>query len=66
MTMTIEEIRKGKPDGATMYMELGRYTDGSGYLIAYYRILRHKLFVFDCNDWVESEYRVGNPIIKPL
>lgn len=64
--MNIYQIQANKPQGATHYMELGRYTDGSGYLIAYYQLKNSKLFVFDCGVWVDSEYSISNANIKPL
>lgn len=52
--------------GATHWMELGRYTDGSGYLVAYYKSFNSTLFVFDCNEWVLSDYTINMPNIKPI
>lgn len=52
--------------GATHWMELGRYTDGSGYLVAYYKLLNSTLFVFDCNEWVLSENNISMLSIKPI
>ena len=67
--MTEQEIKDRAPDGATHYLELGRYTDGSGYLIAYYMLFNSVLFLYECNQWMESEYKKHQMIqlnIKPL
>lgn len=61
--MTHEEAKKM---GATHSLELGRYTDGSGYLFSYYKIFKYKLFVLDCDVWIESEYTASRLNLKPL
>lgn len=64
--MTNQEIRDKAPSGAMFYVELGRYTDGSGYLLSYYTIINSILLVFDCGEWVKSEYRKSQLNLKPL
>lgn len=64
--MTPQHIKDNAPDGATHWLELGRYTDGSGYLIAYYVVIRNKLYFFEFGRWVLSEHTIKSINIKPL
>lgn len=57
---------EAKALGATHSLELGRYTDGSGYLFAYYRVFRSKLFYLEFGCWVESEHTESSLKLKPL
>ena len=61
--MTKEEAKK---IGASHYMELGRWVDSNECLLAYYKMINKILFVFDCNKWIESEYTINHPQLKPL
>ena len=64
--MTEQEIKDGAPSGAQYWVELGRFTDGSGYLVGYYRLFNSIMFVFDCGEWVKSEYGINQLKLKPL
>lgn len=62
--MTIEEIRKGAPDGATDYVELNLI--GS---VEYFKVYRNgSIFVWD-DMWhrlVDEQYGYIKPKLKPL
>ena len=63
--MTPEEIKKGRSVGATHYLLLGIFNEDTSFF-AYYMAIGLRLFVFDCGEWVSSEYLIHQMDFKPL